>query len=198
VTQVVQWRTVEDAIRRWFVAATELSVIWENQRAPQPAYPYGSLAIMPGSFSSPIRSEQTQKTDGSIRLRRQLDFTVACSVHVGAVGGTHPECDARGLIDTAMMHLDTPGQSGEFEAASIGVRGPLGATQNLDLLVGGQWISRARADIRFGVAAILENVPATQPGWFDKVQVASNFSGLHTPGDPAPLDFDRIFDPANP
>ncbi len=191
VPRVVAWRTVEDAIRAWFESSTGLDTIWEDQRASQPAYPYGSLNILPGSTPMHTTAEQIQKTNGTIKLKRQIDFTVACSIHVGPPDATIPECHARSLISTALMFLDAPGQGTKFAAAGLGLRGPLGQPEDLDLNIGGQWISRSRVDIRFGVAAILENVPATDPGWFDRVELSSRYSGLKTPGDPAPLDIDE-------
>ncbi len=202
VPPVVDWRAIEDAIREWFETSSGLQTIWEDQRAPQPSYPYASLNRLPGSSAMPVKSEQIQKADGSIALRRQLDFTVSCQIHVGPPGATTPECHARSLIDTAVAHLDTPGQSEKFEDVGLGLRGPLGEPEDLDLEIGGEWISRSRVDIRFGVASVLQNVPATQPGWFDKVELSSRISGLKTPGigdGPAPLDLDEeILDPANP
>ena len=193
--QVIDWRNLQEVIAAWFRSGTGLQTVWEDQRAPQPSYPYASLNIAPGSSNMPTRSEQIQKADGSIKLKRQTDFTVACSIHVGPPSATIPKCHSRSLIDTAIMELDAPEQADKFRAAGLALRGPLGEPQDLDLNVGGQWISRSPVDIRFGVAAVLENVPATQPGWFDRVEISSRYQGLKTPaanpGDPAPLDLDN-------
>lgn len=196
VPLAVDWRTIEDAIHGWFSASTELTTVWENQRAPQPAYPYASLLILPGSAPSGVMAEKATQADGSVKRRRQIDFTVACTIHAGPLGATPPELSARYLLDSALMALHTQTHSDAFRVAEIGLRGPIGEPQNLDLEVGGQWLSRSRVDLRLGTAAT--HTDAT-PGWFDKVEVSSRFENLNTTGDPAPLDMDEeILDPANP
>lgn len=195
VAQAIDWRTVEDALYDWFSTSTGLETVWEDQRAPQPTYPYASLNVLPGTSPMGAQSEHITEADGSITMRRQRDFTLSCQVHVGPTGANTPECHARTLVDTAIMTLDSPVQAQLFSSAGIGIRGPLGEPQDLDLEISGEWISRTRVDIRFGVASTLN----IAPGYFEKIGISSRLAGLNTDGDPAPLDLDdETFDPTNP
>jgi hypothetical protein len=192
--RVIDWRAVEDSLREWWATSTGLTTIYEDQRAPQPSYPYISLRIAAGTAPKPVKSEEIWQADGKIKLRRQNDFTLTAQIHVDS---KRPECHPRSLIDGAVAVLDAPDQSALFSTVALGIRA-IGQTQNLNLNVGGQWISRSMIDIRFGVAAVLTNTPAGTPGHFEKVEVSSTIDGLKNPAT-SNLELDNeILDPANP
>ena len=189
----IDWAAVEDAIHAHFELATGVSWIWADQRAPQPNYPYGSLNILPGTVSLAVLDEVRIQIDGTIKIVGQRDFTVSAQVHVGPPSNMVPASHGRALMYAAVAALDLPGQVDTFRGVNLAVRAK-GQPQDFDLEVGGEWISRTQADIRFGVAAVLENIPETDVGFFDKVEVSSTLNGLQSPGGSLEL-VDELFDP---
>ncbi len=189
----IDWETIENALHRHFEDATGIQFVWADQRAPQPEYPYGSLNILPGSTALPVLDGQFIKPDGSIKLVGQRDFTVSAQIHVGPPDSTTPRCHGRALMYAAIAALDLPLTCEAFREAGIAIR-QKGQPNDLDIEIGGEWISRTQADIRIGVAAVLQDIPATQPGWFDKVEVSSTIKGIKNPGGSLELD-EETFDP---
>ena len=188
----VDWLTIQNTIYTWLANTTGIDVSEEDQRAPQPSYPYVTINFLPGIAPRAVRDERRQKADGSVAIVGQRDFVASIQIHVNS---NDPQIHARTRLDSAVASLETPGVDQLFESVGLAVR-EKGQPQDFDLVVGSEWISRSQVDIRFGVASVLENIPETTPGYFDKVEVSSRIDGFKTPGDPAPLDLDQvIFDP---
>lgn len=194
----IDWRALEDAILAWLGESTGVQWIWRNQSAPQPVYPYGSVGRLGGTAPIAVRDEVRSQLDGNgaptgeLKIVGQRDFVASCQLHVGPPDDTSPECHAFALMSAAIADLSTEPRKDAFRDVGLALR-ERGQPTELDLEIGGQWISRVQVDVRFGVASVLENTPSTAPGYFDKVEVSSTILGTQTPGSHDRVD--EILDP---
>lgn len=185
----IDWGALEDAILFWLESSTGVQWIWRNQAAPQPAYPYGSVGRLGGVAPIAVRDEVRLQLDdadppqptGELKIVGQRDFVASCQLHVGPPGDTEPACHAFALMSAAVADLATEPRKDAFREVGLAIR-ERGQPTELDIEIGGQWISRAQVDVRFGVASVLENTPSTRPGFFDKVEVSSTILGTQTAG----------------
>lgn len=190
----INWRAIRDAIWQWFTETAGCETIWADQNAPQPAYPYGSLNILPGTLELGALDEQRILDDGSLQLVGPRDFVLSCQIHSGRYG-PDPSCDALSRAMSVIASLGLPQYRDALAVANIGIR-DRGQPQMLDVLVGTEWIKRAQVDLRFGtmsVVSIRDWPSLSDPGWFDKVEISSDLEPLQGSGD---LNLDEeIIDP---
>lgn len=62
----ITWGTIENGIHAWLSGATGLTTIWENQSAPQPAFPYASLQVTNGPMKIGGADEQRAVTSSPV------------------------------------------------------------------------------------------------------------------------------------
>jgi hypothetical protein len=175
--QPIDWRTIRDTLWQWFREVSGCETIWADQDAPQPAYPYASLNILPGTLPTGALDEERINADGSLSLVGPRDFVLSCQIHAGARAGA--TCDARMRADAIVASLAIPVYRYALRNANLGLR-ERGAVQMLDLVVGAEWMKRAQVDIRFGTMSNVDIAAwpnLAEVGWFDKVEATANIDG---------------------
>ena len=178
--QPMDWRLIRDTLWQWFSEIAGVETIWEDQAAPQPAYPYASLNILPGTFATGALDEERIQADGSLWLVGPRDFVLSCQVHVGPTASDDPYCDARIRADAAVASLAIPEFRQALKRANLGVR-DRGQVQMLDLEIGADWIKRSQVDIRLATMSVVKIADwpnLSDPGWFSKVEATSDIQGL--------------------
>jgi hypothetical protein len=191
----IDWRSIRDTIWEWFTEMSGCETIWADQSAPQPAYPYASLNILPGSIEFGALDEERIQSDGSLLLVGERDFVLSCQIHIGPECSNDPSCDARMRADCVVASLALPQVRNLLGSANLGLR-ERGQPQMLDLVIGTEWIKRAQVDIRFGTmseVAIADWPNLSDPGWFNKVSISSDIQPLQGAGG-LNLD-DELLDP---
>lgn len=190
----IDWGLIRDTLWQWFTTTAGCQTIWADQNAPQPAYPYASLNLLPGTLEFGALDEERILDDGSLQLVAPRDFVLSCQIHSGRYSDD-PSCDALSRATSVIASLGVPQFQAELSAANIGIR-ERGQPQMLDVLVGTEWIKRAQVDLRFGTMSVVEvrDWPdLSDPGWFDKVEISSDLEPLQGSGD---LNLDEeILDP---
>lgn len=176
----IDWTRIRGTLWQWFGEVTGCETMWADQSAPQPAYPYASLNILPGTLGADALDEQRVADDGSLVIVGRRDFVLSCQIHVGPEASNDPNCDAHMRADVALASLGTPVYQPEFAAANIGLR-ERSPVQMLDLVVGTKWIKRAQVDIRWGTTSVIDVSvwpDLEKVGWFDTVSVSSTITPL--------------------
>jgi hypothetical protein len=151
--------------------------------------------MSPGPLAYGSRDEE-QWSDGDLVLVGQREVNASIQVHVGPPDDAVPECDGQAIIEGALAALVIPSIVEDLANANLAMR-DRGQPQNVSLPVGANWISRWQTDVRFGFVSVVS--PDTTPGldgvgWFDKVEVSSDYSGVQDPSTGLNLD-DEVFDP---
>jgi len=189
----IDWRLIRDTLWQWFVDVSGCETIWADQSAPQPAHPYASLNILPGTIAAGALDEERIQDDGSLLIVGPRDFVLSCQIHVGPDASDDPYCDSRMRADAVVSSLGIPEFRYRMRAANLGIR-DRGPVQMLDLEVGTEWIKRAQVDFRFGTmsnVAITDWPNLSDPGWFSKVEATANLTGA-----PASIQWnDELLDP---
>jgi len=158
----IAWDDVEDAIYDWFVAATGLATIWSEQDAPQPPYPYASLNITSGPTKVAGLDETRTTYDVGQLLGQEIgietaglrEITLSCQIHARQLDAT-PANHPRNLMSRAQSSLGMESFLSGLRVAGLSVieEGPV---QNVSEVVEDTWITRAMMDVRFGLAASVE------------------------------------------
>jgi len=177
--------TILDCIHDWFSASTGLQVVWEDQSAPQPVSPFGTLRLSSGPVPmTPTWEERT--SDDPARERGQevelqvsapCQFTISAQVFVNGEDGRNPIADARSYLLSAQAALNLPMYQEAFEEANIAVV-RAESIKNLNALVGTERQSRAAMDVVFSSVLIAEEYS----GYIEKVHAIST-----------ELEIDRVF-----
>lgn len=164
----------QNAVYEWFSGATEIEVIWGNQNAPRPNYPYGTLLITSGPIlMSPFAEERTS-FDDSRPLGQEvaldevvpIQFVVSCQIY-----------DNEGLaleyINKAQIALMRPSYLAAFRVANISVARSNPIT-NISGLIEDKIQSRAGLDVTFNASmSYVEYV-----GYIEKVKAKSVNLGI--------------------
>lgn len=176
----IDWRRIRDTLWQWFAEVSGCETIWADQAAPQPAYPYASLNILPGTTEDGALDEERIQDDGSLLITGPRDFVLSCQIHVNEETAKNPNCGARARAEAVKASLGTPMFQADFQAANVGVR-ERGPIQMIDLVVGAEWVNRAQVDIRFGTTSNVDISvwpDLAKVGWFDTVSVSSEITPL--------------------
>jgi hypothetical protein len=192
----IEWRTAKDALLRWAKNATGLDVIWGNQSAPQRPWPYVTMLVIPSPVEYGVHDEEQWLDDGDLQYVGQRDFQISMQVDAGPPSNVDPDCDALSTVYAAMATLSQPDVIKDLADAGLALR-DRGTPQNLDLVVGSEWINRVLVELRFGIVSVLnpETAPALEAtGYFDKVRVSSEITGLKNPDGSLELD-NELMDP---
>lgn len=190
----VNWALIRDTLWQWFSEVSGCETIWADQNEPQPAYPFASLNILPGTIALGALDEQRIAADGSLQIVGQRDFVLSCQIHSGTPAHD-PNCDAISRAHSVIASLAVPQYAPAFRTANLGLR-ERGQVQMLDLVVGAEWIRRAQVDIRFGTMSFVE-ISAwpdlSETGWFEKVVFSGDIQGLRSGSTLNPTD--ELIDP---
>lgn len=157
VADPIDFETFENVVHEWFSNSSDLNTIWENQNAPQPQYPYGSLAIISGPIAAAPDWEKRQDYDASRAAGEEIRFqacvpcsiTVSCQAYVGDSDARNPRYKANVYIERAKAALQDLAYEANFDTNNISVYRYTSTTYP-NLLIGGQWESRAQFDVTFG------------------------------------------------
>jgi len=176
----IDWRLIRNTLYDWVRVVSGCETIWADQGAPQAAYPYASLNVLPGTLDHGALDEERRNADGTLTIVGPRDFVLSCQIHVGPDASNDPACDARMRADALVASLGIPQFQYDLRRANLGLR-QRGQIQMLDLVVGTLWVKRAQLDIRFGTMSTVDvdvwpNL--ADVGWFDKVQATSDIQGL--------------------
>jgi hypothetical protein len=181
--QPVDWRTIEDAIYDWVTGelGTEISFLWENQNAPQPAYPYVS-AVIETIVPEGGRKERRHQFDAAAAAGEEIElfvvgtfkFTLKLQTHVDADTGAYDRLrNAQALATRLQWSLHKDSTDAIFQAANLALVGELDQT-DLSLVINEEWTSRASLDVSLRAVAVMSETT----GYMDKV------SGIGTTSEP--------------
>ncbi len=150
-------RAIKSALTDWVKISTSLSdVIWRNQNAGQPAYPFASLRlqnIVPAhQMDMRVRRDEGDKLFQDVVGYRNL--TVSCQITVGPPDDANPEIDAHALLEAAQAGLYLPSVRTKFRTANIAVQNR-GSINDIETLVDASWVSRANLDVIVRAAACI-------------------------------------------
>lgn len=159
VSAPIDWPTVRKAIHDWFSGSTGLTSIWEDQEAPRPEFPYGSMKVISGPTKLFGADEHRYTYDGNqqagdeigieVAGLRQMTVTVQAFLpRLGAAG----DAGAEDYLSRAQVALGMPSYLASLQAAGLSVIEEM-APRNLSGIDSGTWIAKAAMDIRFGLAA---------------------------------------------
>lgn len=179
----IDWLAIEQTLKGWFATVSGCETIWSEEGGPQPAYPYASLNILPGSGELGALDEQRIQPDGSLMVVGRRDFVLSCQIHVGDQS-RYALSNARARADAVIASLSLPQVTQELEAVNLGVWGR-GQPQTINVVVGTEWIKRAQVDVRFATTSVVD--VSVWPdigsiGWFNKVRMSSQLSPLRGGG----------------
>lgn len=192
----IDWRRIRDTLWQWFAEVSGCETIWADQAAPQPAYPYASLNILPGTLGAGALDEERIQADGSLLITGPRDFVLSCQIHIGPDAASDPYCDARMRADAIVASLSLPQFRDALTTANLGLR-ERGDVQSLDIEIGTEWLKRAQVDIRFGTTSNVDTLAwpdLAKVGWFEAVEVSSDLSPLVNPAGTLNLD-EELIDP---
>lgn len=189
--QPVDWTTVDDAIFYWATQKLSLEGIWENQNAPQPAYPYLSL-LRQGEVDEGGIDETRQRSldvngvpavdpedayENEEILYQSIQFAVTIQAHVDFdAGATDPSCDAKRLLGILKRSLYQTSTIRHFKTAGLSIIAPQDV-QDLSLVINGDWVSRAALDVTFRTASVMTE----RVGFIEQVQLESDLLGDQSP-----------------
>lgn len=193
----VDWATIKHGLKAWFADVSGLETIWGQQAAPQQPYPYASINIIgggPNQFNG--RAYEGYTDDGDLEITKQGEFVLSCQVHVGPTDNVEPDCDGWAIGQSVVASLDLPDVIEDFRGAGLALRARE-QPQNLSIVVGSEWISRTRFDLRFGYASKMtkdNTLRLRTVGYFDKIEISSTVNGIKHPGGPLEMN-DETWDP---
>lgn len=177
----IDMEAFESAIRSWFSTSIEAEVIWANQSAPRPPYPYGSLKITAG----PMKYSQMweRRTDTNLargngkEVRFEIGvpcrFEVLCQVFVKRSDSRHPEAHALNLLTRASFRLGLEAVATALNEENISTVS-VGSVLNPGELISDAYVSRAAVTVVFGTVLSLEEYT----GYIKTVDIESTELGI--------------------
>lgn len=159
----IDMETFENAVHAWFKEAIEAQVIWAQQSAPRPDYPYGVLNIISGPIAASPSWERKLSTDLNRAKGREIlsenrvpcTFVVSCQAHVNLTDSRDPTAYARLLVSRAQSRLHLHAVQDAFREANISVQGT-GPVTNISAVVNDGNVSRAGIDVTINASLSLD------------------------------------------
>ena len=153
----IDMEVIENAIHAWFYGSMDIEVIWQNQSAPRPEYPYGSLLIISGpTATSPMvetRHEylpsQPSGEELEITACVPCQFVVSCQTYVSLEDSRNPNYNARSYLNKALGALGLPSYLASLCAAKVSVIDK-NLMAGIDAVINDAFVSRAAMEITFG------------------------------------------------
>lgn len=152
VTSPIAWATIEKAIRDWLATCTGITVIWSDEHANQPAWPYATVKIISGPVQlghDERRATVDDKGTVTREVRGPRDLTVSCQVHCASDAAG---ANATHYLGIAQASLGLPSVLEAFRAAGVAVV-DAGDVQDLTFIAGGAVRSRGAMDVRLRVTS---------------------------------------------
>jgi hypothetical protein len=181
VPDPIDLETFENVVHEWFSNASDLNTIWRNQNAPQPEYPFGSLAIISGPTPDAPDWELRQDYSSGRPAGQELRFhtcvpcsiVVSCQAYVGNSDVRDPGYKANVYIERAKAALSLLDYATNFDANNISVY-RYTPTIYPNVLIGGEWVNRAQFDVTFGTTLNSESYL----GYIETVELKSTSLGV--------------------
>lgn len=154
----MDWATIFAAIHLWAEAETGITFSWVDQKAPRPAYPYGSLEIGPVSgqgVDEVILSFNEGNDNYDTEVVGPRLFTLSIEAFSQDVS---PAGSARQYVEALRDSLRKPSNVAAFDTVNIGVVRP-GASQNIGRIISGESESRWGLDVQFTGASSIVDTP---------------------------------------
>ena len=181
----IAWTNVQDAIKSWVVARSgTTNVVWSNQRAPQPPYPYLSLVLGPPrkvqGIDGVITTENDLLTGGEMSqvVLGQREVTLTIDAFSDKTTG---EGTAMQYLETALTALALPGQVTALRQAGLSLVDYDTPTDLTGLESGTFFVSRAHTTVRFYLLSTL----VERDGYIAEAEVTPTLDGVTG----APIDF---------
>ena len=172
----MNWATITDAIHAWVVSGSGLAaakVIWAEERAPVPAYPWARIKVLSGFGGGPIVDERRYTTDETAtgdepRLIREIiqRGKIAVSIQIatrrsesalGVPSAYAANSTAAHLIHELRASLGKDSNRAALRAAGLVLRGR-GSCVDLTSIVDDEYAERWNLDVEFGaVDTLTEN-----------------------------------------
>ena len=181
ISEPIDMEVFQDAIHTWFSESMDIQVIWRNQNAPRPDYPYGSLLITSGPIPISPFAEERQSYDAARSLGKEIEldeliacqFMISCQVYVAGDEGRDPKENASALINKALISLSLRSKLAALWVKKIAfIR--TGGIQNIPEEVGNERQSRANMDVTFtATLSVAEYI-----GYIEKVEAKSVNLGI--------------------
>lgn len=172
---------IEDALYAWFSGAMGIAVIWADQGMPQPAHPYGTIAINTIAQNAPdedrVDADLEAPVEGAevelqtVGLRTVL---VSCNVYALARG-------APILLEKARAALGMPSYLSALRTAGIAIS-KVNAGRSLPQIDSDASISRMQMDVECCIAANA----AERVGYITRANATSDLFDASFVVEPAP------------
>ena len=176
ISAPINMETFQNTIYDWFVDATDLFTIWQDQSAPRPEYPYGSLLITSGPRLASPQWEQRYATisgqpageEVKITTCNLCYFDISCQAHVKRCDSRDPNANAIWYINKAQGALGLISVQTILRTADIAyIRSS--EVQNIDELISDAYVSRANIDVTFGAVLSIDEYT----GYIEKAHITS-------------------------
>jgi hypothetical protein len=156
----IDMRVVKDAIHDWVSNALRTdsaTVIWSDQDAPQPEYPFVTLKVISGPDPLSPHWGVVEETD-TRRLHEEIErlsyiqcrMTVSCQAFTSRKLAMENEADAVALLNSARACLAKQSVRDTFELTNISVASCEAASDISDLEET-TFVSRASMEVVFGI-----------------------------------------------
>ena len=162
-TLPIEWEDVENALLRWFTDSTDLPcVIWADQDAPQPLYPYGVIKIIAGPTKiGGVDETRIVALDPEpaipalpIELLKEgpREITLSCQINVGPPDDQNSSEHSRSRMSAAQAALGLPSFTQPLREAGLAVIQEL-PISDFSIQIADLWVSRSQMDVRFGLTS---------------------------------------------
>lgn len=157
--QPIPWTLLENALYDFFTLATGLNVQWEDQKAPRPVYPYGTLRVLSGPHPLGLDEIRVESVIGGLKPAKLIacgsrEAVVSFKIF-GAPGSVDPERHARAYAGVIVAALGLPVYRDVLTTGGLAIRQIMPLTLP-DQQVGDTFVSRAVIDVRFGLSSNFE------------------------------------------
>lgn len=172
--------TFSNAIVTWLAAVTGLTVIWANQSAHRPSYPYivvDELTDRAGSKEKKwTEDEEAEAGEEMIEIaitHKQIVLNIQ-ALNASEDAAIPHENTGKAYLKKVVDSLTLSTIRAPLRAANIAEQG-IGTIQDLSKAENGMQISRASVDITFGTVSSYES-PIPAP-YIEKVVISSEIEG---------------------
>ena len=152
----------KDAIQAWAAAQTSLDVIWADEDAPQPAWPFGRLRVVSGPtpignvdeirLDTDLGQDPGEEVGQTVVGQRRLVVSLQIMARRDLEAAYDAAADPDSLIALAQTSLRLPSVMADFYAADLAVLN-VGDPVNLSGIESDEKnTARANLDITFGLA----------------------------------------------
>lgn len=180
----VRWAEVRAALYDWLHAQTGLTVVWANEAAARPPYPYATINI-PNVTPVHQDEQRIETEDGGNGVKvvsvGNRELTISCQAFVSFEAVPHDyEADAMHFMSMAQASLNLDEVLSRLKAAGVYVQEAL---EIIDLsgALEALWLSRAAFDIKAGLSFRVD--PGTFEGSIAQVEVSSALEGQQAGSD---------------